>query len=357
MPEFMNPVRDFFGVGPEAQKQFYDKGLASPKGAAWGQALNNISRMNMGGMPQQDPISAYQQTVQQNALMNQRRQQFAHQQQMADWQKEYQSGSLAAQMAKAGKPSAGREKLNMYMTSIGLDPQDPTAMTDPRVSDFLSSSGINIDVNTGNPLGDMAGIDSKKAQDAFRDTLTGLPGMVRLKQDFNPEFFTTMGQLGQKFNARLDRINPESLNDDEKMQLRDFTQYANRVKQEFNNYRRLITGAAASEQEMKDLEESLFNLGQGPTAFEASLDARIEDISRDLRGAIYLQSKGVAEMGTPEMAKALNKRAGANFTGDQYKTEVFNYVASAMGFDPEDMGRDQALEIAQYLKTLGFKGK
>lgn len=57
---------NMFGMGNESE-QYRAQGMADPRGAAWGQALSNIAAMNMGGIPQTDPFTAYQRQVLANA--------------------------------------------------------------------------------------------------------------------------------------------------------------------------------------------------------------------------------------------------------------------------------------------------
>jgi len=50
------------------------------------------------------------------------------------------------------------------------------------------------------------------------------------------------------------------------------SKFVKRVKQYFNQYRKEITGAAASEKEMEDLLASMINADMGPSEFRAVFD-------------------------------------------------------------------------------------
>ena len=63
---------DNFGVGAQARAA-NELGYIDPKGAAWGQALNNIARMNMGQAPEVSPVTAYQQAILSRSTQSQQR--------------------------------------------------------------------------------------------------------------------------------------------------------------------------------------------------------------------------------------------------------------------------------------------
>ena len=63
---------DHFGVGDRARAAA-DLGYSDPKAAAWGQALNNISAMNMGHAPTRSPVQAYQEQILARSTVSQQR--------------------------------------------------------------------------------------------------------------------------------------------------------------------------------------------------------------------------------------------------------------------------------------------
>jgi hypothetical protein len=199
----------------------------------------------------------------------------------------------------------------------------------------------------------MGGFDSKAARDDFRANLSGIPDLMNISNQFKDDYLTTMGQARRKVSAFKDRAGVD-LNQEEKRDLANYTQFTNNVEQQFNAYRKLITGAAGSPSELESLRNSIENLDQGPTAFRASLDNRMENQARQLRGAIYLQAKGDSEMGTPEMGERLAKRSADKFRSDEVQNTVGDYIAVSLGFDPDNLTGDQGTKVKQQLIRLGF---
>jgi len=223
------------------------------------------------------------------------------------------------------------------------------------MQDFIRNSGsaVNVDVNTAPKLADLAGFDSKAAKDDFRANLTGIPDLMNISNQFKDDYLTTMGQARRKVTAMRDRgglpVGPE-----EKKDLAEYTQFTNNVEQQFNAYRKLITGAAGSPSELESLRSSIENLDQGPTAFRASLDNRMENQARQLRGAIYLEAKGDTQMGTPEMGERLAKRSADKFMSEEVQNTVGDYIAVSLGFDPDNLTGPQGTKVKQQLIRLGF---
>ena len=54
------------------------------------------------------------------------------------------------------------------------------------------------------------------------------------------------------------------------------------VEQFFNKYRKLITGAAAAESELKALREATINSSLGPQEFQSRYDALVSSMKEDI---------------------------------------------------------------------------
>ena len=371
--------------------------------AGWGQNLNTFlgspgftmasaALQNLGNSApnsrgrQVDPVAAMQEAQRKNEVLQQRRAQILDNQRQTAQMREYRALQMQQMQAQldakperkmfkgangknyytdtltevlpdvSAKPSAFMEKAGLYAQTLGFDKDDPASWVgDSRMQDFIRNSGsaVNVDVNTAPKLADLAGFDSKAAKDDFRANLTGIPDLMNISNQFKDDYLTTMGQARRKVTAMRDRgglpVGPE-----EKKDLAEYTQFTNNVEQQFNAYRKLITGAAGSPSELESLRSSIENLDQGPTAFRASLDNRMENQARQLRGAIYLEAKGDTQMGTPEMGERLAKRSADKFMSEEVQNTVGDYIAVSLGFDPDNLTGPQGTKVKQQLIRLGF---
>jgi len=362
--------------------------LNSPGFTMASAALQNLgnSAPNSRGR-QVDPVAAMQQAQRRNEVLQQRRAQIIDNQRQAAQQREYRALQMQQMQAQldakperkmfkgangknyytdtltevlpdvSSKPSGLMERAQLMAESLGYDPADRGSwVSDPKIRQLIESSGapdVNVAVNTAPNIADMGGFDGKAAQDNFRANLTGIPDLMNISNQFKDDYLTTMGQARRKVTAMKDRgglpLGPE-----EKKDLASYTQFTNNVEQQFNAYRKLITGAAGSPSELESLRSSIENLDQGPTAFRASLDNRMENQARQLRGAIYLQAKGDSEMGTPEMGARLAKRSADKFMSDEVQNTVGDYIAVSLGFDPDNLVGEQGTKVKQHLIRLGF---
>ena len=264
----------------------------------------------------------------------------------AEAQMNYRNSQLEAQMNYRNSQLELQKERNRIAMLAAMNP----------------AQGASVTVHTGEKpsLTDLTDQDSAKAKAAFRDNLTSLPKLLQLQADFEPEYFTRLFQIKQQFTEQLDKINPDALSDQQRQDLAKYTAYQNLVDQNFNAYKNLITGSAGSPVELKDIKNSIFNMDQSPTAFQASLKQFQENIARELRGAIYLQATGVANLGTQEMGDEIARRSSANFIGDRYEEAVGDYLMASMfgnnagEFDVDSATEEQRRAVAEQLLMLGF---
>ena len=127
--------------------------------------------------------------------------------------------------------------------------------------------------------------DRKVARDLQKDLISltdNQQQLSRVAESFNPDFLTFQGKLAGTFSSLKAKANID-LTGDEKQFLRGKVQFENRVEQFFNRYRKEITGAAASVQELDRLKKSMLNVDQDPVSFKASMDLAISEVQRALR--------------------------------------------------------------------------
>lgn len=123
---------------------------------------------------------------------------------------------------------------------------------------------------------------------AMREQLANLDSIAA---DYNNEYLSTGSETRAAFLRERDRLaasglpfsDMAALNDEQKEWLGGRTRFTQQVNQFFNDYRKLITGAAASIQEMEDLKKAIFNTDQSPTQFQESYQQFREKLARGLR--------------------------------------------------------------------------
>ena len=91
-----------------------------------------------------------------------------------------------------------------------------------------------------------------------------------LGKDFTPDYFNDISLTKNDLAQWAERKGIDMSVAQEEY-TRGRTQFILNTKQMFNAYRKSITGAAASEKELEDLEKSIFNTKMSPTAAKAAL--------------------------------------------------------------------------------------
>lgn len=127
--------------------------------------------------------------------------------------------------------------------------------------------------------------DKKVNRDLQKDLISLTDNQQQLSKiadSFDVNFLTFQGKLGGAFSSLKSKANID-LNEDERGFLRGKVQFENRVEQFFNRYRKEITGAAASVQELDRLKKSMLNVDQDPVSFRASMDLAISEVQRAMR--------------------------------------------------------------------------
>lgn len=114
---------------------------------------------------------------------------------------------------------------------------------------------------------------SKKTNNDMQKSILGgekaLIGLEKVASSFQDDFLTYEGRAKAAAGGIADKLG--SKGEYSKFNAKR-TKLINNAKQFFNQYRKEITGAAASERELKDLEASMFNVNQGPEEFKSSFD-------------------------------------------------------------------------------------
>ena len=123
-------------------------------------------------------------------------------------------------------------------------------------------------------------VESGVQKDAISD-MDAIQRIDKIMDQYDPAFLTLKGR-GQNYVAGIaDKAGLSSAA--QKSLIRRRRKFSESVGREFNAYKKQITGAAASVQEIEGIKQTIMNMDQGPTEFEASVSNYLDTRKRGLR--------------------------------------------------------------------------
>lgn len=146
-----------------------------------------------------------------------------------------------------------------------------------------AKTGIHLDED-GN-LVQASGPTKKVTGDLQKDLINAEKSMLSIqtiKKRYNDQYLAYSGDLRAGYARYAEKLGI-SLTDAQKAFLKGRTKFRQMVQQEFNTYRKEITGAAAAVQELSDLKKSMMNTELSPTEFEGAVEVYQEATMRMLR--------------------------------------------------------------------------
>ncbi len=166
----------------------------------------------------------------------------------------------------------------------------------------------NVNANSGgqanSPLTTANTTEQQKNLISTRDVLHSLD---EVRQMGDPAQFLTRGsKLGQFALSEIDKVAPGAIGPDGEKFIGDAVVFRSRIKQFFNNYRKMITGAGASSQELDMLEQSVLNDKLSPAQFKAMLDDTVNKAQRDEKIISNLLQRQVP-LGADDFARAFDE--------------------------------------------------
>lgn len=206
-----------------------------------------------------------------------------------------------------------------------------------------ASSGTNVTVNASpsfavNPQGEpVVPMKSAVETETQKDIVKGVDTLSRLDDiwdSFDPKWLTYQGK-GQNWLSTMKEKAGFKTSPEEKAAITGMTNFKNSVNQMTNAYRKEITGAAASEQEIERLKNSLFNTEQSETEFKSAFKQFRDETSRALRIKQKLLREGIP--------------VGSPMFGDQMDAA---FLGGASANQPQDVNA-RGNEIANQLRTSG----
>jgi hypothetical protein len=146
---------------------------------------------------------------------------------------------------------------------------------------------VTTDPVTGTTVsfGEAGALEKPVKKDLQAEIIAGekaLGDLDRIGEQFRGEFLTYGGRLKSSWGAFKSKAGAE-LDPEEKQLVRDRRAFADNVNRAFNSYRKEITGAAASVQELESLRRAMFNTEQSPEEFQASFGEFQRQLNRHQR--------------------------------------------------------------------------
>jgi len=145
-----------------------------------------------------------------------------------------------------------------------------------------------------------------------------LEALDSVDASFNKDSLTIPGKI-KLFGLSLMDIGGLDLDDEDVAAITADRQFKTKVKSFFQAYRKAVTGAQASDKELKALEETVINMKQGPKAFKATLDTLRSESKRTIRlkNRILRENKGIKQFDAkgkvnPKFAKILKDMKGSS---------------------------------------------
>lgn len=173
----------------------------------------------------------------------------------------------------------------------------------------VSKKGISLTTAAGDVIeigGEpRQGADKKVIRDEQTKVINAANTVKRLDQIkflVKPEYFTYQSALGAKYDRVKSKLGGK-LSKDDLANLQGRRRLVNAIDQEFNQYRKEITGAAAAIQELERLKESFINSDLSYPEFQAAFEEYRAKQVRSMRIAQDILKSGIP-LGSKEFTKA-----------------------------------------------------
>lgn len=205
---------------------------------------------------------------------------------------------------------------------LAVDPNNPDAGVMP-LPGYQKSNGITMTTPDGSIVqiggqGMTTEPTSKTTNDlqgdviGAQDTLRELQSIADTHAN---EYLTYMGRMQGLAGEMMDKF---GMSGDLVQFAADKKAFVNNVKQFFNQYRKEITGAAASEKELQQLMNSLFNEELGPQAFQATFNEFVKKIEANLVTKQQMLQQGISLDAPMDLPQIQAPQVGEIQDGFQY---------------------------------------
>lgn len=186
--------------------------------------------------------------------------------------------------------------------------------------------------------------------------------MNSIKKEMDPKFLTYEGRIKGSIYEFKDKLN--MTDSDEKSYLAAQTKAFQKVERSFNKYKKLITGVAASPQEIKMLRQTYINKDLSPTQFTASVDGLLQEMNSQMNmygqmlqeNGIRLAPKTYTEKLYDQNSKiydAMSKAQEAMYTEDLDTAQKYQDMAQSLMQEKDDMIKGELLAEINRRKQNG----
>ena len=167
-------------------------------------------------------------------------------------------------------------------TTFSFDPQG-----NPRFASGYSP--------TGAPPADLYSQPGKKALDTSQAEVGQgqkmMRQLARIGENYSKDFLTATGRMQGFAESTLDYLGMTGPEQQKRITQR--TNFIQNVEQLFQQYRKEITGAAASVQELERLKQAMINTDMSPTEFEAAYKNFLSAMQADLEAHYEILQRGI----------------------------------------------------------------
>ena len=201
-----------------------------------------------------------------------KQQQQLYNQQQADRNATMQAtGGIPLDLYKYQNPQINPTDFDRKLELYKRDPESYMRMYGKKNQRITVGPDGSIDISEGyDSLQAPTKSVTTKSQEDVLGAMDNLNRLTQVASDYKDDYLTYYGQAKGAVGKVMDKAGLAS--DDQKNYLAGKTKFQNGVEQFFNSYRKEITGAAASVQELDRLKKSLLNTDMSPTEFNAALD-------------------------------------------------------------------------------------
>jgi hypothetical protein len=203
-------------------------------------------------------------------------------------------------MRLAWKGQFKKTEFEKLLDMAGIDPKSDEGQRAIKAKLAGSGMSLTFDPETGEMIftqGQGAGTplargSKGKIEGQLANIETNIGELNRIEELYKPEFLTWAGK-GKAFWTNLKSKADVDLSKEEKQFSQGRRRFTQDVNKFFNAYRKEITGAAASVQELESLKKAVFNEDLSPVEFEAAFDEFNKGVYRSRRILRKVMREGV----------------------------------------------------------------
>jgi len=197
---------------------------------------------------------------------------------------------VAVENAKTKGPASSVGKLMADRAAAKAAGADAATLKsyDDAIAKVGQGQNINLSIIDGQQQ--LTKPNATKVQENIMNAESALSNLDSIANRFSGDYLTYSGRIKAGAGRLLDKAGMDT--DMTKMNATR-AQFRNEVNQFFNQYRKDITGAAASEKELEQLKDSILNENMGPAEFKAAYDQFVTKVKGQLEMNKKIARSGV----------------------------------------------------------------